>query len=87
MTVRGRYFSFFLGEASRAAPTGRYERLFFLADRWPALIQQEGFSTWEGEGGGEPGTGAGGEGEGVLHLACRATAHRCVQLCLKRQVC
>ena len=83
-----RYFSFFLGEASRAASAGRYERLFWLADRWPALIQQEAFSAWEegGESGAGAGAAAGGGGEGILHLACRATAHRCVQLCLQRQV-
>eukprot|EP00903_Cladosiphon_okamuranus_P012921 g12064.t1 len=81
--ARSRYFSFFLCEASRAASTGRYERLFWLADRWPALIQQEVFSAWEEDG--ESGTRAGGGGEGILHVACRATAHRCVQLCLQRQ--
>lgn len=31
-------------------------------------------------------TGNAGGGEGVLHLACRATSHRCVQLCLQREV-
>ncbi|CAB1110917.1 unnamed protein product [Ectocarpus sp. CCAP 1310/34] len=73
---RGRYLSFFVSEAGRAASTGRYERLFWLADRWPALTQHEVFAaTLEGGGG----------GEGLLHLACRATAHRCVELCLQRE--
>lgn len=74
--VDGRYFSFILRETARAAYDGRYERLFWLTDRWPALVKQEVFSAqqeWCA-------------GEGVLHLACRATAPRCVQLCLEREV-
>lgn len=69
--------SFVLYEASRAASTGRYERLFWLTDRWPALTQ-EAFFAWDG--------GAGGDGQGILHRACRAIAPRCVQLCLQRGV-
>lgn len=61
-------------EAFLAAWTGRYERLLWLADRWPALMDH----GW----GYEEGT----EGEGVLHQACRAAAYRCVQLCLRREV-
>ncbi|CAM9964078.1 unnamed protein product, partial [Ectocarpus sp. 12 AP-2014] len=51
-------------------------RLFWLADRWPALTQHEVFAAMLEGGGG---------GEGLLHLACRATAHRCVELCLQRE--
>lgn len=79
--IHSRYFAFFLGETARAASTGRYERLFWLIDRWPALVQQEAFSAFQGE---DADADAG--SEGVLHLACRATAHRCVQLCLEREV-
>lgn len=60
----------------RAASTGRFERLFWLTDRWPGAVDQAP-SAW-----GEIGEAD----EGVLHLACRATAHRCVQLCLQREV-
>ena len=71
-----RYTTFFLEEALRAASTGRFERLFWLTDRWPAVLQQAP-SSWYGIGEAD---------EGVLHLACRATAHRCVELCLQRKV-
>lgn len=60
----------------RAASTGRYERLFWLADRWPAVMEQAS-AAWDG---------GGSVGEGVLHLACRAAADRCVELCLQHEV-
>lgn len=60
----------------RAASTGRYERLFWLVDRWPAVMEQASAAC----------DGGGSVGEGVLHLACRAAADRCVELCLQREV-
>lgn len=68
------YWQIFVKEAARAASRGQYERLRWLVDRSPEVIY------------GRPLSEDGREGENILHMACRAGAKRCVELCIGQDV-